>query len=99
MKVVNMRLSTGSNKIRGYFDVETQEGITIKGFKIAEGSTGLFIGVPSEQDRNDRTKWWDRVLMSKELKDQITEVALQEYGNIKGSSSAPSAGASTSDPF
>ena len=65
MNVINLRLSSGGSKIRGYFDVETEEGITVKGFKIAEGPTGLFVGMPSEKDKNG--KWWDRVQMPKEM--------------------------------
>jgi len=81
MKVLNMKLSSGSGGVKAFFDVETSEGFVIKGFKVAEGKNGLFIGVPSEQDKNDKTKYWDRVQMPKEVKDQLTNLALQEYNN------------------
>jgi DNA-binding cell septation regulator SpoVG len=87
MKVINMRASGSSSKIRGYFDVETADGITIKGFKIAEGPTGLFVGMPSEKDKNG--KWWDRVQMPKELKDELTHIAMQEYEKLEDRGSAP----------
>jgi DNA-binding cell septation regulator SpoVG len=85
MKVLNMKLSSSPGSLKAFFDVETSEGITIKGFKVADGKNGLFVGVPSEQDRNDKTKYWDRVLMSKELKDELTNLAMQEYSKMSGS--------------
>ncbi|MEW6062005.1 MAG: septation protein SpoVG family protein [Bacteroidota bacterium] len=84
MKVVNMKQSSGSGSLKAFFDLETAEGITIKGFKIADGKNGLFVGVPSEQDRNDKTKYWDKVLMSKELKEELTGMAIQEYSKLTG---------------
>ena len=87
MKVINMRLSGSASKIRGYFDVETSEGITVKGFKIAEGPTGLFVGMPSEKDKNG--KWWDRVVMPKELKDNLSGLAMQEYEKLQSGESIP----------
>ncbi len=84
MKVVNMKQSSGSGSLKAFFDLETAEGITVKGFKIADGKSGLFVGVPSEQDRNDKSKYWDRVLMSKELKEELTSKAMQEYSKLTG---------------
>jgi stage V sporulation protein G len=90
MNVINMRLSSGGSKIRGYFDVQTVEGITVKGFKIAEGPTGLFVGMPSEKDKNG--KWWDKVLMPKEMKDDLANLALQEYEKLERTGSVPDSG-------
>jgi stage V sporulation protein G len=93
MNVINMHLSSGGSKIRGYFDIQTVEGITVKGFKIAEGPTGLFVGMPSEKDKNG--KWWDKVLMPKEMKDDLTNLALQEYEKLEGAGSVPGSGSAS----
>ena len=93
MNVINMRLSGSASKIRGYFDVETAEGITVKGFKIAEGPTGLFVGMPSEKDKNG--KWWDKVLMPKEMKDDLNNLALQEYDKLDASGPVPDSGSAS----
>ncbi|MCX6137786.1 MAG: septation protein SpoVG family protein [Ignavibacteriales bacterium] len=85
MHIESMNRSAGSSKIKAYFDVVTDEGIIIKGFKIAEGAKGLFVGVPSDQDRKDKTKYWDRVLIPKESKNELTQAALAEYGKLGGS--------------
>ncbi|MFA6455825.1 MAG: septation protein SpoVG family protein [Bacteroidota bacterium] len=82
MNVINMKQFAGSNNLRAFFDLETSEGFTIKGFKIADGKNGLFIGVPSDQDKNDKGKYWDKVLMPKELKDKLTSMALNEYSKM-----------------
>ncbi len=82
MNVVNMKQFSGSNGLKAFFDLETSEGITIKGFKIADGKNGMFIGVPSDQDKNDKGKYWDKVLMSKEVKDKVTKIALEEYSKL-----------------
>jgi DNA-binding cell septation regulator SpoVG len=96
MKVLNMRLAQGTSALKAFFDVETGDSITIKGFKVAQSATGLFVGMPSEKDQNG--KWWDKVIMPKDLKAQLTEIALQEYRTLSGNSTTPaSPGPSTKD--
>ncbi len=96
MKVLNMRLAQGTSALKAFFDVETGDSITIKGFKVAQSATGLFVGMPSEKDQNG--KWWDKVIMPKDLKAQLTELALQEYRTLTGSAAAPTSGsAATKD--
>lgn len=90
MKVLNMRLAQGTSALKAFFDVETGDSITIKGFKVAQSATGLFVGMPSEKDQNG--KWWDKVIMPKELKAQLTELALQEYRALTGNNPAPTSG-------
>jgi DNA-binding cell septation regulator SpoVG len=94
MKVLNMRLAQGTSALKAFFDVETGE--SIKGFKVAQSATGLFVGMPSEKDQNG--KWWDKVIMPKELKAELTEIALQEYRALTGNTSTPpSPGPSSKD--
>ena len=82
MKILNMKLSSGSGSLKAFFDLETSEGMTIKGFKIADGKNGMFVGVPSEQDKTDKTKYWDRVLIPKEMKEELNDLALKEYSKL-----------------
>ena len=46
-------------KLRAYFDVQTDEGFTIKGFRIVEGINGLFVSpqVKKEKMRNGMTQY------------------------------------------
>ncbi len=88
MKVLNMRLAQGTSNLKAFFDVETDELITIKGFKVAQSATGLFVGMPSEKDQNG--KWWDKVIMPKELKAGLQEMALEEYRSLSGNTTPAS---------
>jgi DNA-binding cell septation regulator SpoVG len=88
MKVLNMRLAQGTSNLKAFFDVETGESITIKGFKVAQSATGLFVGMPSEKDQNG--KWWDKVIMPKELKAELQELALEEYRTLSGNTTPAS---------
>ena len=66
-------------KIKAFFDIETEEGFTIKGFKLVEGIDGVFVGFPSAKNKDG--DYHDTVWATKELKEQITEVAKKEYGS------------------
>ena len=81
MKISRMNPFSGSSKTVAFFDVETEEGINIKGFTLVEGSNGLFVGVPSEKGKDD--KYYDRVYIPKELKEQLTEMAISMYNEMK----------------
>jgi len=73
------RINKGSwGKVRAFFDVRTQEGFVVKGFKIIEGINGLFVGFPSQKGQDD--EYYDSVFADKELRDELTQLALQEYG-------------------
>lgn len=82
MKILNFRASQTQSNLKAFFDLELDNGMILKGFKIAQGPTGLFVGVPSEKDQNG--KWWDRVIVPKELKDKLNQLALEEYKKIGG---------------
>ena len=65
-------------KVRAFFDIMTDEGFTIKGFKIIEGINGLFVGVPSQKGKDD--EYFDTVFIAPELREEVNHVALQTYG-------------------
>ena len=86
MKVTNLRKYDGDSNLRAFFDVETEEGMVVKGFKIVEGINDLFVGNPSEYSKKD-DKYYDRVFIPKELKDELEQEAIKEYNQISHSSS------------
>ena len=86
MRVTNLRKYDGDSKLRAFFDVETEEGMVVKGFKIVEGINGLFVGNPSEYSEKD-DKYYDRVFIPKELKDELEQEAIKEYNQISHISS------------
>ena len=73
------RMTKGSwGKIRAFFDLQTQDGFTIKGFKLVEGINGLFVGFPSQKGNDDEYR--DTVWADRELKDELSQLAIKEYG-------------------
>ena len=73
------RMTKGSwGKIRAFFDLQTQEGFTLKGFKLVEGINGLFVGFPSQKGSDDEYR--DTVWAERDLKDELTQLAIKEYG-------------------
>jgi len=73
------RMNKGSwGKVRAFFDVMTEEGFTIKGFKIIEGINGLFVSMPSQKGKED--EYFDTVYVAQELREELNQLALQTYG-------------------
>jgi DNA-binding cell septation regulator SpoVG len=96
MKISRLNPFDGSSKTVAFFDVETEEGINIKGFTLVEGTNGLFVGVPSAKGKDD--KYYDRVYIPKELKEQLSDMAISMYNKSK---SEPASASSADDtaPF
>ena len=73
------RINKGSwGKIRAFFDIRTEEGFIVKGFKIIEGINGLFVGFPSQKGQDE--EYYDTVYADRELRDELTQLALKEFG-------------------
>jgi DNA-binding cell septation regulator SpoVG len=65
-------------KLRAFFDLKTNEGFVVKGFKLVEGISGLFVGMPSTQGKDG--EYYDTVFADKELRDELQQVAIRTYG-------------------
>jgi len=65
-------------KIRAFFDLQTEEGFTIKGFKLVEGINGLFVGFPSQKGNDD--EYYDTVWADRDVKEQVNQLAIKTYG-------------------
>jgi stage V sporulation protein G len=67
-------------KVRAFFDLTTQDGFTIKGFKLIEGINGLFVSMPSQKGNDD--EYYDTVWVeSKQLREDLSTLAITEYQN------------------
>ena len=74
------RITKGSwGKVRAFFDLETSDGFTIKGFKIIEGINGIFVSMPSEKNKDG--EYQDTIFASKQLRQEVNKIALEEYNN------------------
>ena len=65
-------------KIRAFFDLQTEDGFTIKGFKLVEGINGLFVGFPSQKGSDD--EYYDTVWADRDVKEQVNQLAIKTYG-------------------
>ena len=86
MKISRMAKGEWS-KIRAFFDLETEDGFTLKGLKIVEGSSGLFVGMPSKKDKDG--EYNDTIIVGKMvegkfapdkmLKEKLNKLAIDYY--------------------
>jgi stage V sporulation protein G len=82
------RINKGEwGKLRAFFDLRTNEGIVIKGFKLVEGINGMFVGMPSQKGKDD--EFFDTVFMERETRDELNQMAIDAYNN-PSSDSTPS---------
>ena len=75
------RMTKGEwGKKRAFFDLETEEGIIIKGFSLVttNDDSGLFVGLPSKKT-NDEYK--PTIYANETLRSEITKLAHDEYNN------------------
>ena len=79
MKIVRMNaLQNSSSKTLAFFDIQTQDGIIIKGFRVVDGTKGLFISSPDERGKDG--KFYENVILPREMRENLQEMALNEYG-------------------
>ena len=80
-------------KLKAFFDLRTEEGIVIKGFKVVEGVNGLFVGLPSQKDKendeNGQPVYRDTVFMERITRDKLNDLAMDEYNNPSSTNTTP----------
>lgn len=82
MKISRMNPLRGESKTAAFFDIQTEEGIIIKGFRLVNGSNGMFLASPDEKGKDG--KFYDTVIVPKEIKTELEKTAIEEYTRIKG---------------
>jgi stage V sporulation protein G len=68
--------NSSGGKLAAYFDIQTPDGIIIKGFRIVSGSNGFFISSPDEKGKDG--KYYESVILPKEIKRDLEKTALEE---------------------
>jgi len=79
MKIVRMNKLNGEGKTAAFLDIQTDDDIIIKGFRLVNGSNGLFLASPDEKGKDG--KYYDKVILPNELKQKLTQLAIDEYNN------------------
>lgn len=78
LSVKRLNRFKGEGTTRAFCDVAIAEAFLVKGVKVIEGKNGLFVSMPREQGKDGN--WYDTVMpLSKEVKEQVSEVVLQAY--------------------
>lgn len=79
MKIYRMNKINNSNsgKTLAFFDIQLDNGIIIKGFRIIDGTKGMFISCPDEKGKDG--KFYETVILPKELKSELEKMALEEF--------------------
>lgn len=83
MKIIRMNHLKDDlgTKTSAFFDIQTNDGIVIKGFKLINGTNGMFMASPNDKGKDG--KYYDSVILPKEMKSDIEKMALEEYKNSK----------------
>jgi len=83
MKIIRMNplKSEGSGKTAAFLDVQTEDGITLKGFRLVNGSNGLFLSSPDQKGKDG--KYYETVILPKEMKSELEKMAIEEFNKGK----------------
>jgi stage V sporulation protein G len=67
----------GDSHLKAFVDISLA-GIMIKGLRIVNGKSGLFLGMPRHQGKDG--KWYPTVYpATKEIQQELTDLVLQAY--------------------
>ncbi|MCG6912299.1 SpoVG family protein [bacterium BMS3Abin03] len=82
MKIIriNPLKNDSGGKTAAFFDIETNDGIIIKGFRIVNGANGLFVSAPNDKGKDG--KYYDNVILPNEMKSEVEKQAIEEYNKL-----------------
>lgn len=83
MKITRMNTleKQAGGKTAAFFDIQTSDEIVIKGFRLVNGSNGLFISSPNEKGKDG--KYYESVILPKEIKSELEKLAIKEYNRLQ----------------
>ena len=75
------RMNKGEwGKTKAFFDLQTEDKFTIKGFRLVEGINGLFVSFPSQKGSDE--EYHDTVWAEREIKEKLNKLAVDSYNNV-----------------
>lgn len=79
MKIYRMNKldSNSGGKVAAFLDIQTEDGIIIKGFRLVNGSNGMFLSAPDQKGKDG--KYYENVVLPKEMKEQVEKLAIDEF--------------------
>ena len=81
-KVARIHKISSDGRMKAFVDMTINDSIIIRGLRIVSGTNGLFVSMPQEQGKDK--KWYDTIkCLSQEVKDEISQCALEAYASQK----------------
>lgn len=79
MKIIRMNplKSDSGGKTAALLDVQSEDGIILKGFRLVNGSNGLFLAYPDQKGKDG--KYYENVILPKEMKSDLEKLAIEEF--------------------
>ena len=79
MKIARMTQlpQDGNGKLAAFFDIQTDDGIIIKGFRLINGPKGKFISPPSDKGKDG--KYYESVILPRDIRDNLEKIAIEQY--------------------
>lgn len=78
VEVITVKKLNTNGKLKAYVDAKVGGLLAIKGFSVAEGPKGLFVGMPRQMGKEGR--WFDIITpLDKSLKEEIQNKILEAY--------------------
>ena len=78
VEVSEMRKVESGTKTKAYADISVNNAILIKGFRVVDGSKGLFVSTPGKQGSDG--KWYNSVFLLDEMtKNEVSQAILSAY--------------------
>lgn len=78
MKIVNMKKGNWG-KVVAFFDLITEDGFTIKGFKLVDNGNAKFAGFPSQKGNDG--EYYPTVFAEKDIKEKVGKLAVAVFQN------------------
>lgn len=73
----------GGGTLKAYCDLAVDNRFLIKGLRVVEGKSGLFVSMPRQQGKD--SNWYDTVVaLDKETKKAVGRVVLEAYEQTAG---------------
>lgn len=86
MKINNMTKGEWG-KVRAYFDVVSEDGFTLKGFKLIQAND-MFVGFPSQKNKDGEYK--NTIYADKVVQQKLNKLAIDYYNNNSNNQSGSS---------
>ena len=81
VKISRIHPIEGDGSTKAFCDLVLLDSFVVKGLRVVSGEKGLFVSMPREKGKDE--KWYDTFHpLTKEVRDGLQELILEEYANV-----------------